>query len=51
MWEWGENRFKHTYTQFNAALEATIKQKIIAIQRRICTLDQRYYDGLINLME
>ncbi len=29
MWESGENRFKHTYTQFNAALEARIKQKNI----------------------
>jgi hypothetical protein len=39
-------------TQFNAGLAARTKQVItIAIQNRIDTLDQRYYDGLIDVMK
>jgi hypothetical protein len=40
------------YTQFSAGLSARAKQaKTIANQRRIGTLGERYYDGLINVME
>ncbi len=47
-----ESRFHHMYTQFNADLGARAKQaKTIAIQRRIDNLGERYYDGLINVME
>ena len=47
-----ENRFNHIYTQFNAGLGARTQQKkTIAIQHRINNLDQRYYDGLINVIE
>ena len=38
--------------QFNADLGRRTKQAItIAIQHRIDSLDKRYYDGLINVME
>ncbi|CAF4702550.1 unnamed protein product, partial [Rotaria magnacalcarata] len=47
-----ENRFHHIYIQFTAGLGARPKQaKTIAIQRRIDTLDKRYYDGAMNAME
>ncbi len=39
-------------TQFIAGLAARTKQVITsAIQNRIDTLDQRYYDGLIDVMK
>ncbi|CAF1927976.1 unnamed protein product [Rotaria magnacalcarata] len=47
-----ENRFHHIYIQFTAGLGARPKQaETIAIQRRIDTLDKRYYDGAMNAME
>jgi hypothetical protein len=47
-----EVRFHHMNIQFNAGLAARTKQvKTIAIQNRIDTLDQRYYDGLLDVMK
>ena len=40
------------YTQINAGLGARSNQaKTIAMQRRIDNLDERYYDGLIDVMQ
>ena len=47
-----ENRFHHIYVQFSAGLGSRPKQaKIIAIQRRIDNLGQRYYDSAISAMK
>jgi len=47
-----ENRFNHMLTQFNAGLGPRTKQKkTLAIQHRIENLDQRYYEGVIDIME
>ncbi len=47
-----ENRFHHMSIQFNAGLGTRPKQaKIIAIQRRMDNLTERYYDELISVME
>jgi hypothetical protein len=46
-----ENSFHHMRIQF-AILGARAKQvKTIAIQRRIYPLGERYYDGLMSVME
>jgi hypothetical protein len=42
----------HMYTQFNANLGAKAKQATtIAIQYRIDNLNERYHDGLMNVIE
>ncbi|CAM4840208.1 unnamed protein product [Rotaria magnacalcarata] len=47
-----ENRFHHMYVQFIAGLGTRSKQaKMVAIQRRINKLGERYYNGTINAME
>jgi hypothetical protein len=47
-----EVRFHHMNTQFNAGLAARAKQvTTIPIQNRVDTVDRRYYDGLIDVME
>ncbi|CAF5218849.1 unnamed protein product, partial [Rotaria magnacalcarata] len=47
-----ENRFHHLRIQFYAGLGARPEHaKTIAIQRRIDNLGQRYYDGVISVMD
>ncbi|CAF2038586.1 unnamed protein product, partial [Rotaria magnacalcarata] len=47
-----ENRFHHMYVQFIVGLGTRSKQaKMVAIQRRINKLGERYYNGTINAME